>query len=131
MNVLKLVSPDQPDLQQLCGQSTSKPNALSLREHTPQVGHFCAPRYRSSLPESLLGLGISVNEVTGCNPFRVYAVIGCRGEQDLRGHWIYELWSTSLGLEFKYISMVLKGSEQTLSHGLGLELGFDDISEDT
>ena len=52
VNVLKLVSPNQPDLQQLWGQSTSKPNALSLRERTPQVGYFCAPRHRSSLPES-------------------------------------------------------------------------------
>ena len=70
VNVLKLVSPNQPDLQQLWGQSTSKPNALSLRERTPQVGHFCAPRHRSSLPESLpgpsrktvagLGLGLGV-----------------------------------------------------------------------
>ena len=38
VNVLKLVSPNQPDLQQLWGQSTSKPNALSLHEHTPLVG---------------------------------------------------------------------------------------------
>ena len=52
VNVLKLVSPNQPDLQQLWGQSTSKPNALSLRERTPQVGYFCAPRHRPSLPES-------------------------------------------------------------------------------
>ena len=36
VNVLKLVSPNQPDLQQLWGQSTSNPNALSLHEHTPQ-----------------------------------------------------------------------------------------------
>ena len=35
VNVLKLVSPNQPDLQQLWGRSTSKPNALSLRERTP------------------------------------------------------------------------------------------------
>ena len=28
MSVLKLVSPNQPDSQQLWGQSTSKPNAL-------------------------------------------------------------------------------------------------------
>ena len=49
VNVLKLVSPSQPDLQQLWGQSSSKPNALSLRERTPQVGYFCAPRRRSSL----------------------------------------------------------------------------------
>ena len=38
VNVLKLVSPNQPDLQQLWRQSTSKPNALSLHEHTPLVG---------------------------------------------------------------------------------------------
>ena len=30
VNVLKLVSPNQSDLQQLWGQSTSKPNALGL-----------------------------------------------------------------------------------------------------
>ena len=32
VNVLKLASPNQSDLQQLWGQSTSKPNALSLHE---------------------------------------------------------------------------------------------------
>ncbi len=32
VSVLKLVSPNQPDLQQLWGQSTSKPNALILHE---------------------------------------------------------------------------------------------------
>ena len=32
VNVLTLVSPNPPDLLQLWGQSTSKPNALSLRE---------------------------------------------------------------------------------------------------
>ena len=31
VNVLKLVSPNQPNLQQLWGQSTSKPNAHILR----------------------------------------------------------------------------------------------------
>ena len=40
VNVLKLVSPNQPNLQQLWGQSTFKPNALSLRDRTPQVGYF-------------------------------------------------------------------------------------------
>ena len=48
VNVLKLVSPNQPDLQQLWGQSTSKPNALSLHEHAPLVGYSCGPRHRSS-----------------------------------------------------------------------------------
>ena len=39
VSVLKLVSPNQPDSQQLWGQSTSKPNALSLREQAPLVGY--------------------------------------------------------------------------------------------
>ena len=37
------------------------------------------------------GLGLSVKEVTGCNPFHMLAAIGCRGEQDLRGHCRVEL----------------------------------------
>ena len=52
VKVLKLVSLNQTNLQQLWGQSTSKPNTLIVRERTPQAGHFCAPRHRSSLPES-------------------------------------------------------------------------------
>ena len=48
VNVLKLVSPNQPDLQQLWGQLASKSNALSLREHAPLVGYSCGPRHRSS-----------------------------------------------------------------------------------
>ena len=37
VSVLKLVSPNQPDSQQLWGQSTSKPNALILHEQAPLV----------------------------------------------------------------------------------------------
>ena len=52
VNLLKLVSPNQPDLQQLWGQSTSKPNALSLHEQAPLVGYSCGPSHRSSGPGS-------------------------------------------------------------------------------
>lgn len=48
VNVLKLVSPNQLDLQQLWGQSTLKPNALSLHEQAPLVGYSSGPRHRSS-----------------------------------------------------------------------------------
>ena len=48
VNVLKLVSPNQPDSQQLWGQSTSKPNALILHEQAPLVGYSCEPRHQLS-----------------------------------------------------------------------------------
>ena len=44
--MLKLVSPNQPDSQQLWGQSTSKPNALSLHEQAPLVGYWVRVRVR-------------------------------------------------------------------------------------
>ena len=48
VSVLKLVSPNQPDSQQLWGQSTSKPNALILHEQAPLVGYSCEPRHQLS-----------------------------------------------------------------------------------
>ena len=44
------------------------------------------------------------------NPFHMQAAICCRGEQDLRGHCRFELWSTS-------------GSSRMPDSGLGLGLG--------
>ena len=43
VNVLKPVSPNQPDSQQLWGQSTSKPNALSLMNTPHKWGTLAHP----------------------------------------------------------------------------------------
>ena len=48
VNVLKLVSPNQPDSQQLWSQSTSKPKALILHEQAPLVGYSCEPGHQLS-----------------------------------------------------------------------------------